>query len=191
MLSGVVEGDETYIGGKAEFMHKEERKRKIPGRGTAGKQIVQGFVERGGEVRAKHIYDTTPQTFHDHNRENVEPGTILFTDQHDSYRGLGKDYYHDFVNHKNKEYVREDVHTNTIENFWSLFKRGLKGTYISVEPFHLNRYVSEQEFRFNHRLGNDQDRFLAATIRMKDGYLSYKGLVQHLKKPRRGGPKKS
>ena len=190
MLSGIVEGDETYIGGIAENMHKDERKRKIPGRGTVGKQIVQGFVERNGEVRASHIKDHLPSTFHAHIRANIEPGSTIYTDQHKSYAGLGPDYFHDFVNHK-MEYVRGEVHTNTIENFWCLLKRTQKGTYVSVEPFHLNRYVSEQVFRYNHRKGSDQDRFLAASIRMKDGYLSYKGLVQHLKKPRRGGPKKS
>ena len=191
LLSGVVEGDETYIGGKAEFMHKSDKDRKLKGgRGTAGKGKVQGFTERGGEVRARVIPNELPSTFHAHIRECVEPGSTIYTDQHSSYDGLGPDYTHDFVVHR-QEYVRGVVHTNTIEGFWCLLKRMLKGTYVAVDQYHLNRYVSEEVFRYNLRKENDLVRFLVAVGKTLGKRLSYKELIGVRKTPRRGGPRKS
>jgi transposase-like protein len=108
-----------------------------------------GLLDReSGQVRVKHVANRKRGTLQEEVRANVEPGSELFTDELASYTGLDKDYVHDFVNHAEK-YVEGNVNTNGIENFWSLLKRGLKGTYVSVEPFHLFRYLDEQAFRYN------------------------------------------
>jgi transposase-like protein len=157
-LSGVVEADETFIGGAARFMHEHERRRKIHSTGTADKTAVMGIMERDGEVRAMVVPDTRQPTLRGGVLRNVERGSTVYTDGHDGYADLRKDYAHETVDHA-VEYVRDQVHTNTVENFWSLLKRGLKGTYISVEPFHLFRYLDEQVYRFNRRKANDYTRF--------------------------------
>lgn len=158
-LSGQVEADETYIGGLARNMHRSEHSRKITGTGGAGKVAVMGLLERDGKVRAKVIRDATALTLHAEVRSNVEPGAELFTDGWKGYSGLHQEYIHQVIDHAEK-YVDGQIHTNGIENFWSLLKRGLKGTYVSVEPFHLFRYLDEQTFRFNERKGKDADRFI-------------------------------
>lgn len=137
-LSGTIEADETYIGGLARNMHKDKREEKIQGRGGSGKTIVMGLLERHGEVRAKVINDTKRETLHAEVKENVETGSNLYTDGLRSYQGMEDEFFHEFVDHA-EEYVRGNVHTNGIENFWSLLKRTIKGTYVSVEPFHLFR----------------------------------------------------
>ena len=157
-LSGEVEADETFIGGKARNMHKDKRKEKIQGRGSSGKVAVMGLLERHGEVRTKVVPDTKSRTLQVEVKENVEPGSEVHTDALRSYRGLDSDYIHNVVDHAEK-YVDGHVHTNGLENFWSLLKRGIKGTYVSVEPYHLFRYLDEQAFRFNEREGEDKDRF--------------------------------
>ncbi len=157
-LSGQVEADETYIGGKARNMHPSKRKEKIQGRGMSGKVAVMGLLERHGEVRTKVVPDTRSRTLQVEVRENVEPGSEIHTDALRSYRGLDPEYIHNVVDHAER-YVDGHVHTNGLENFWSLLKRGIKGTYVSVEPYHLFRYLDEQAFRFNERAGEDGDRF--------------------------------
>jgi transposase-like protein len=157
-LSGQVEADETYIGGKARNMHKSKREQKIQGRGMSGKVAVMGLLERHGEVRTKVVPDTRSRTLQVEVRENVEPGSEIHMDALHSYRGLDPEYIHNVVDHAEK-YVDGHVHTNGLENFWSLLKRGIKGTYVSVEPYHLFRYLDEQAFRFNEREGQDADRF--------------------------------
>jgi transposase-like protein len=163
-LSGEIEVDETYVGGKARNMHKSVKARRISGTGGAGKAIVMGILERKGRVRA-HVVDTTRRTIlHKKVRENVEAGSEVFTDALQSYTGLADDYEHQVIDHA-KAYVEGNVHTNGLENFWSLLKRGIGGTYVSVEPFHLFRYVDEQAFRYNNRKDaegtplTDSDRF--------------------------------
>ena len=158
-LSGQVEADETYIGGLARNMHRDKRDKKITGTGGSGKIAVMGLLERDGKVRAKVIADATQATLHSEVRKHVEQGAELFTDGWKGYSGLHADYIHQVIDHAEK-YVDGQIHTNGIENFWSLLKRGIKGTYVSVEPFHLFRYLDEQTFRFNTRKGNDADRFL-------------------------------
>src|ERR1041385_36280 len=158
-LSGKVEADETYIGGLARNMHRSERGRKIQGTGGAGKVAVMGLLERDGKVRAKVIADATQLTLHAEVKSNVEQGAELFTDGWKGYSGLHQEYIHQVIDHAEK-YVDGQIHTNGIENFWSLLKRGIKGTYVSVEPFHLFRYLDEQTFRFNARKGKDADRFV-------------------------------
>jgi transposase-like protein len=175
-LSGTVECDETFVGGKAKNMHKSKREAKIQGRGATGKAIVMGVLERAGEVRAKVIPNTTQETLHSHIYDSVGKGSEVFTDQFPAYNGLESDFVHKFVNHA-VEYVNGQVHTNGIENFWSLLKRGLKGTYISVMPAHLFRYVDEQSFRFNNRKVNDASRFLLACASIKGRRLTYKTLT--------------
>ncbi len=178
-LSGEVECDETFIGGLAKNMHKHKREEKIQGRGSSGKTAVFGVLERKGRVLAKVIEKTDKETLHKEVKEQVEQGSNLFTDEWRSYRGLDNDYIHEVINHS-IEYVRENVHTNGIENFWALLKRTLKGTYVSVEPFHLSKYVDEQVFRFNERKGNDKDRFLKAVGSISGKRLTYKELTDSL-----------
>ncbi len=157
-LDGEVEVDETFIGGKARNMHKHERARKITGTGGKDKTLVVGFRQRDGEVRASVAADRTRLTLQAHVDEQVAPGSTVYTDQLDSYRGLGSRFTHQTVDHAEK-YVDGQVHTNGIENFWSLLKRGLNGTYISVEPYHLFRYLDERVFTFNMRDLDDYGRF--------------------------------
>ncbi len=175
-LSGQVEADETYIGGKARNMHRDVRERRIQGTGGKGKVAVMGLLERDGKVRAKVVAGATKATLHGEVRGNVEPGAELFTDALNAYMGLEADYIHQVINHAEK-YVDGQIHTNGIENFWSLLKRGLKGTYVSVEPFHLFRYLDEQVFRFNTRTGNDASRFSLAVSQIVGKRLTYAELT--------------
>lgn len=157
-LSGTIESDETFIGGEARNMHVAKREKRIRGRGAVGKRIVHGLLERGGEVRATVVQSTESAELHPVIHANVERGSNLFTDAALSYESLSSHFVHEAINHAD-EYVRGVVHTNGLENFWSLFKRCIKGTYVSIAPFHLQRYVDEEAFRFNTRKGNDSARF--------------------------------
>ena len=157
-LSGQIEADETFIGGKARNMHASKRAKKITGTGGKDKTAVMGILERGGKVRVKVVGNTKKKTLQSEIREHVLAGSAIFTDALKSYEGLDE-FQHEVVDHA-VEYVRGEVHTNGLENFWSLVKRGLSGTYISVEPFHLYRYIDEQAFRFNNRHVTDADRFV-------------------------------
>jgi transposase-like protein len=157
-LSGEVEIDETFIGAKSRNMHADKRAQKITGTGGAGKAIVAAVLERGGKVRAKVIQNRRKPELQAMVREHVEAGSAIFTDALKSYDGLAE-FEHQVIDHA-VAYVDGNIHTNNCENFWSLLKRGLKGTYVSVEPFHLFRYVDEQAFRFNNRLPmEDSERF--------------------------------
>ena len=149
-LGGEVEVDETFIGGKARNMHVSERKRRITGTGTKDKTAVMGILERGGKVRASVVPSRRKAVLQDEVRKHVTAGAALYSDALMSYDGLATDYAHQVVDHAT-QYVDGRVHTNGLENFWSLLKRGISGTYVSVEPFHLHRYLDEQMFRFNNR----------------------------------------
>lgn len=165
-LKGEVEVDETFIGGKAANMHKKEREKRIKGRGAIGKAIVQGLIQRDGEARCEVVANTDAQTLQGTVRRNVEFGSTVYSDAAPAYAELCFNYFHKSVDHITK-YVEGRVHTNGLENFWSLFKRALKGTYVQVAPFHLHRYVDEQTWRFNARKTTDGNRFkrvLAAVI---------------------------
>jgi transposase-like protein len=175
-LSGEVEVDEPYIGGKARNMHKWKREQKIKGRGSVGKIAVMGLLARHGEVRTKVIEHADKDTLHGEVKCHVEKGSNLFTDDWKGYSGLNAEYIHEVINHA-EEYVRGNVHTNSIGNFWSLLKRSIKGTYVSVEPFHLFRYLDEQTFRFNARKGKDADRFFQAVKSVTDKRLTYEELT--------------
>jgi len=165
MLSGEVEVDETFIGGKARNMHKNDKRRKgLKGGGPAGKAIVLGILERETEgkpkrVRTTVIPDRTKAVMQENVRPHVETGSQIYSDDAGYYWRMDDEYVHGIVNHA-EAYVQGNVHTNGLENFWSLLKRGLGGTYISVEPFHLFRYIDEQAFRYNNRKDMaDSDRF--------------------------------
>ena len=162
-FSGEVEADETYIGGISKNMHKAKRERVIKSRGASDKAAVVGVLGRdpdgGSKVRTRVVRTVDRETVQGYIRETVAPGSVLFTDGHQGYVGLGEEYLHDVVDHA-REYVRGRVHTNGLENFWSLFKRAVKGTYVAIDPFHLSRYLDEQTFRFNARKDNDAGRFL-------------------------------
>jgi len=175
-LSGEVEVDETYIGGLARNMHATIKHRRITSSGRKDKVAVMGILERGGEVRVEVVSDTSPKSLQGGIKRHVEKGADLFTDSFWSDRGLNSEYAHQVINHA-LEYVRGNVHTNGIENFWSLLKRSIKGTYVSVEPFHLFRYLDEQTFRFNQRKGKDADRFIQAVRQVAGKRLTYEGLT--------------
>ena len=175
--SGPVEADETMIGGLARFMHKDKKALKIKGTGGVGKELVVGLLDReSGKVHVSHIKDRKKKTLQDHVKAHVAEGSELFTDELASYTGLDKEYVHQFVNHAER-YVEGNVHTNGIENFWSLLKRGLKGSCVSVEPFHLFRYLDEQAFRYNERKGDDANRFVEAAKTAFGRRLTYSELI--------------
>jgi transposase-like protein len=176
-LDGEVEVDESFIGGKARNMHKVERARKITGRGGKDKTIALGIVERGGEVRTFVVDDRKKRALQSRVRAHVEAGSAIFSDELKSYDGLSSEYEHAVINHA-VEYVNGNVHTDTMENFWALLKRGLHGTYVSVEPFHLFRYLDEQAFRYNNRKDmDDYDRFKLAVSQIVGKRLSYQELI--------------
>ena len=175
-LGGEVEIDETFIGGKARNMHKDKRAAKVTGTGGKDKTPVMGMVERGGNVRAFVIDGRRKKELQKQVREHVEAGAAIFTDELKSYNGLKTDFQHEVINHA-VEYANGTVHTNTMENFWSLLKRGLHGTYISVEPFHLFRYLDEQAFRYNNRKATDAERFAAVMKQVVGRRVTYKQLT--------------
>jgi transposase-like protein len=167
-LGGEVEIDETFIGGKARNMHKDKKERIQAGnhRGVYGKVAVMGLLERHpvkgrSKVRTEIVPNTRRSQLRPQIDKNVEPGTTVHTDSLSSYRTLQDAYNHNVIDHA-ECYAKGNVHTNGLENFWSLLKRTIKGTYVSVEPFHLFRYLDEQAFRFNEREGNDALRFKLA-----------------------------
>src|SRR5437762_3319957 len=178
-LGGEVEVDETFIGGKARNMHKSVRARRITGRGKSihDKTAVVGILERGGKVRTKVVADRSKDTLHGLVQKNVTAGTALYTDELHGYWGLDEQYKHQIIDHA-VEYVNGRVHTNGLENFWSLLKRGIHGTYVAVEPFHLFRYLDEQAFRYNNRKDlNDSERFSLAVSQIVGKRLTYKELT--------------
>lgn len=183
-LSGEIEIDESFIGGKARNMHKSRKLKMLEGKGggAVGKIGVQGILERGGNIRVNVINDTRHETLMPHVQENVEKGAHVYTDELKTYFQLQGDYAHDVINHS-EMYVNGQIHLNGLENFWSLLKRGLGGTYVSVEPFHLFRYVDEQVFRYNHRKHADgskfteQERFDSLCDQIVGRRLTYKQLT--------------
>jgi transposase-like protein len=173
-LSGEVEVDETFIGGKARNMHIAQRKRRITGTGGKDKTAVLGILERGGKVRTTVVEDRKKKTLQSEVIAHVEAGAALYSDELLSYNGLESRYAHKVIDHA-VSYVEGKVHTNGMENYWSLLKRGINGTYVSVEPFHLFRYLDEQAFRYNNRkaVGGDFERFSAAVGQVVGKRLTY------------------
>ncbi len=183
-LSGSVEVDETFIGGKARNMHRSTLAKRVAQFATPytgrnqniGKVAVMGLLERHGEARTMVVSNTKRKSLHGEVSKHVEQGSTVYTDALRSYRRLEDEYTHNVINHAER-YVDGHIHTNGIENFWSLLKRTLGGTYISVEPFHLFRYLDEQAFRFNRRKGTDADRFNALVSLITGKRLEYKQLI--------------
>jgi len=176
---GPVEVDETFVGGDLRKMHKDRRDRWQGKRGAVGKTIVMGMLERETrQVRARVIPDVKRETLQNEILAQIEKKSAIYTDNCGGYYNLAtREFVHEAVNHI-EEYVRGQVHTNGIENFWSLLKRSLKGTYVAVEPFHLDRYVTEQMFRFNNRATKDNpltdaDRFALLMSQISGRRLTY------------------
>ncbi len=181
-LVGEIEVDETFIGAKSRNMHAAKRREKIQGRGVTGKAVVMGMLQRGGKVRATVIENRKKETLQPLVEQNVRKGSRVFTDELVAYWGLDENYVHGIINHA-ETYVQGNVHTNGMENFWSLLKRGLSGTYISVEPFHLFRYIDEQAWRYNNRKDSndhpmtDADRFDAVISQIVGKRVTYAQLT--------------
>lgn len=172
-LGGEVEVDETFVGGKAINMHKARRAAKLKGAtGHFGKTAVMGLLERRGKVRTKVVRNTRRETLDPLVRKQVVPGSTVYTDALASYAKLDDEYIHGVIDHA-IAYVNGKVHTNGMENFWSLLKRMIKGTYISVEAFHLFRYLDEETFRFNTRKTSDSARFCKTLTKISGKRLTY------------------
>ena len=174
-LSGEVEADETFIGGKARNMHAAKRARRITGTGGKDKTAVLGVLERGGKVRATVVPSRKKGALQPEVRKHVEAGSALYTDALKSYEGLNE-FEHGVIDHAEK-YVDGKIHTNGMENFWSLLKRSINGTYVSVEPFHLFRYLDEQVYRFNSRKLGDGERFSIAVAGILGKRVTFKQLT--------------
>lgn len=154
-----VEVDETFVGGAARFMHADKHRRRITETGTKDKTPIFGILERGGEVRAAVVPNRKKHALHGEIKKHVAAGSAIYSDALMSYQDLKPTFAHQVIDHA-ESYVDGQIHTNGLENFWSLLKRGIKGTYVSVEPFHLFRYLDEQVFRYNFReLAHDGLRF--------------------------------
>ncbi len=181
--SGPIEIDETFVGGKAKNMHRTRRIALKQGLKAEHKTAVFGMLDRNTrQVRAKVVPNVKRETLQKEILDQIERKTRVYTDNASSYDGLRvRDFVHETVTHI-EEYVRGEVHTQGIENFWSLLRRGLNGTYVAVEPYHLDRYVAEQVFRYNLRATsdnplNDADRFEFAMIQVLGKRLTYAELT--------------
>lgn len=182
-FGGTVEVDETYIGGKARNMHRDKRKRlhMTKGRSIAGKVAVMALLKRHGhdgisQVRTEILTNLRKPTVQGHVRNHVATGASVNSDAFYSYTGLNAEYAHNVIDHA-EAYVDGSVHTNGCENFWSLLKRAIRGTYVSVEPFHLFRYLDEQVYRFNNRKQTDGMRFIEACASVFGKRLTYTALI--------------
>ena len=181
---GEFEANETFVGGKSKNMSKTRRAKSIPSSGAAGKEVIMGVLRHGNEtvpskVVAEHVKNRKKATVQAAVRAVAEPGSTVNVDALKSYNGLAKDYVLGVVDHA-IEFVRDNVHTNGMENFWSLFKRALKGTYVSVDPMHLNAYTAEQTFRFNQRKDVDGGRFRKVLGAVSGKRATYKELTGHV-----------
>jgi transposase-like protein len=185
-----IEVDETYIGAKARNMHWNKRKERFQGRtGGFGKQAVFGMLERRNgrsRVKVRAIPNNWSKDVQEIIKTTAKPGSTIYSDEHGSYSKLPEDgFVHDFVRHA-ETYVNGAVHTNGIENFWSLLKRCIYGTHVSIEPFHTFRYLDEEAFRFNERFGNDQDRFMLALSGINGKRLTYAEVTGKIEAPSAG-----
>ena len=188
LTGGPIEIDETFVGGNLKFMHKEKKVRYQKRGGAHGKAIVMGMLDRETrKIRAKVVPNTQNGTLQAEIHNNIVRKSTVYTDGAPAYFDLAdRDFIHETVNHI-EEYVRGQVHTQGIDNFWALLKRGLKGTYVAVEPFHLDRYLDEQVFRYNNRATKDNpltdaDRFTLALSQVANKRLTYAELTGKLER---------
>jgi len=179
-IQGIVEADETYIGGKPANMHKKKREL-IEKVGHQRKIAVAGVIQRGGEVRLKEIEKADYESVIPFLVKSVHQGTKLMTDEHVAYGTMDRLYDHQTITHMLKEYVRGEVHTNTIENFWSVLKRGIYGTYHFISTKHVQNYLEEFAFRFNSREISEAQRF-DKMVSLSSHRITYKNLTDHGKK---------
>lgn len=178
MLKGIVEADETYVGGKNKNRHANKKIQHSHGRSSKDKTPVVGLVERGGKVLTFVVSNTEAETIHPIMQEFVDKDCVLITDSYVSYNGLSKDYTHITVKHSENNYKTEKgLHTNTIENFWSVFKRGIIGIYHYVSPKHLHRYTTEFGYRYNNREDSGIEKFKTAIGRCAKIRLPYEVLT--------------
>lgn len=180
-LTGIIEADESFIGGIEANKHKSKRTEGTQGRSVATKTAVAGVVQRGGEIRAKIVPDTSGSSLRKFVYDNVERGSTLNTDEWYGYKGLEKLFGHSIVKHNEKQYVQVTCHINTMEGFWSLLKRGIVGIYHSMSSKHLQKYVDEFVFRYNTRTLTESDRFNFMLSNMAS-HLPYKQLIDNGKK---------
>jgi transposase-like protein len=175
-FTGIVEVDETYVGGKARNMHKDVRERKITGTGGIDKAPVFGIIQRGGKVEAYSVRNVKKAVLVGKINDRVSTeAEMIVSDELKSYSGLSKSYRHEVIDHI-REWVRGNVHTNTMENFWSLFKRGLMGSFHKVSVKHLPRYLAEFTYRFNRR--EEENLFMQTLVRLVITVgMPYKNLV--------------
>jgi transposase-like protein len=173
LLNGIVEVDETYVGGKEANKHQHKKSKQ---RGYDKKTMVIGAVQRGGTVRVKVMPQTNTEQIEKFIGETIQPKSNMVTDEHAAYNRVHLNYEHDRINHGNKEYVRGNVHTNTIEGYWSLLKRQIVGIHHSVSPQHLQRYCNESAYRYNSKDLTQDERF-AETLANCEGRLKYRWLI--------------
>lgn len=173
MLKGTVEADETFVGGKSKNRHYGKRIKESQGRSLKDKTPIFGLVERGGNLNAQVVPDTKAKTLKPIIKGLVESGSIVVTDEWRSYNGLKCDFQHEVIKHKQDEYVRNGIHTNSVEGFWALFKRGIYGIYHFASQKHLQRYTDEFSYRYNTRKVSDRERF-SNSLKRLDGSLTYK-----------------
>ncbi len=178
LLSGIVEVDETYSGGKISNLHVSKRKK---AKETKKKTMVFGAVSRGGKVKTKIVPDTTKESLINAVKLVVEENSIMVSDENHSYKDLNKTYRHVTINHGKGEYVRDAAYTNTIEGFWNILKKQINGIHHSVSPKHLQRYCNEAGFRYNNRKSAQDSRFADALANC-EGRLKYSELIKQAAK---------
>ncbi|MFZ5907081.1 MAG: IS1595 family transposase [Nitrospirota bacterium] len=172
-LTGIVEADETYVGGKA-------RGSGLVGRTTKKKTPVFSLVERGGNVKSQMVERVTGANLKAIIRGKVDKSAIMMTDDYRSYMGLRKEFAdHKIIKHSHKKYVDGDIHTNTIEGYFSILKRGIVGIYHHVGKQHLHRYLNEFDFRYNHRKKLDSENAVTAMVASKGKRLMYRESLKH------------